>query len=123
MRSQYIARSKLLWPNQTNLTITTDALKIGYCGNLGSQFCQGPWSVAQKKIHIYVLESDALYFSLKRFQIFLRGQNDLVTSDSTTVVQYLNKQGGTKSHQMCYGIWDLWKWAIKNMIHIKEAHI
>ena len=63
------------------------------------------------------------FLTLKHFQADLKGQNVLIRSDSTTVVQYLNKQGGTRSPQMCYRTWDLWNWAIENEICIKAAHI
>ena len=118
-----ITKGRSLQQQQTAVTITTDASKTGYGGYIGNQFVQGTWSVAQKKLHINVLELEAVFLALKHFQSILRGQNVLVRSDSTTVVQYLNKQGGTRSPQMCYRTWDLWNWAIENQMHIKAAHI
>ena len=118
-----ITKGRSLQQQQTAVTITTDASKTGYGGYIGNQFVQGTWSVAQKKLHINVLELEAVFLTLKHFQSILRGQNVLVRSDSTTVVQYLNKQGGTRSPQMCYRTWDLWNWAIENQMHIKAAHI
>ena len=97
-------------PN-TNV-LTTDASKRGYGGHLENLICQGTWSVQQKTLHINCLELEAVYLSVQHFLPQLRGQNVLIRSDNTTVVQYINKQGGTRSPRLCYQAWDLWKMAI-----------
>ena len=53
----------------------------------------------------------------------LKGHSVLVRSDNTTVVQYLNKQGGTKSPQLCLLTCNLLQLAIKNNVTMKAAHI
>ena len=49
--------------------------------------------------------------------------HNFIRSDNTTVVQYINKQGGTRSPRLCYQAWDLWKMAIKNRIMLTAAHL
>ena len=40
-----------------------------------------------------------------------------------TVVQYINKQGGTRSPSLCCQAWHLWQVAIKYKISLKAAYI
>ena len=124
------------WQNQDNLLIgksfcqtpstkvvTTVASKKGYGGHLENLNCQGFWSETERKLHINHLELKAVHLTIQRFLPQLRGQNVLVRSDNTTVVQYINKQGGTKSPQLCFLTWDLMQMTIKNKITLKAAHI
>lgn len=108
---------------QTSVTITTDASKTGYGGFMNNQIFQGEWSEMQSKKHINSLELEAVFLTLKHFLNQLKGQYVLIRSDNTTVVQYINKQGGTKSPTLCYQTWDLWNLAIQNNIRMKAAHI
>ena len=39
------------------------------------------------------------------------------------MVQFINKQRGTKSSQLCYKAWELWQSAIKNNMNLRAAHI
>ena len=116
-------KGRSLHQAQTNITMTTDASMYGYGGHVGNHFIQGTWSETQQKLHINYLELEAVFLTLKHFLPLLKNQNVLVRCDNTTVVQYINKQGGTKSPQLCYRTWDLWKFAIQNNIHIRAAHI
>ena len=116
-------KGRSLHQAQTNITMTTEASMYGYGGHLGNHFIQGTWSETQQKLHINYLELEAVFLTLKHFLPLLKNQNVLVRCDNTTVVQYINKQGGTKSPQLCYRTWDLWKFAIQNNIHIRAAHI
>ena len=43
--------------------------------------------------------------ALKGFQDHLKGQRVLICSDKSTVVSYMNKEGGTHSIEMCALIW------------------
>ena len=61
--------------------------------------------------------------TVKHFLRSLQGQTVLIRIDNTTVVQYVNKQGGTKSPQLCYKTWDLWNLAIEHNILLKAAHV
>ena len=61
--------------------------------------------------------------TIRNFLPQLRNQCVLVRSDNTTVIQYICRQGGTRSPQLCYKTWELWQLAIKNNIILKAAHI
>lgn len=116
-------QGRSLQPVKTGLTICTDASTQGWGGMLGRQIVQGLWTRLDQKKHINLLELEAVLLTVTHFLPQLKNHNVLIRSDNTTVVQYINKQGGTKSPHLCYKTWDLWKLAIKNNIHLKAAHI
>ena len=80
--------------------LTTDASKTGYGAHLENQVFQGQWSRLEKKLHINLLELDAIYKALIHFLPSLKDQKVLVRCDNTTVVQYINKQGGQISEPL-----------------------
>ena len=47
----------------------------------------------------------------------------LVSSDNSTVVSYLNKEGGTHSFQMCALVWGILAWSNAREIQIRARHI
>ncbi len=51
--------------------------------------------------HINCLEMLAVFLALKNFLAGLRGHHVLVRSDNTSVVSYLNHQGGLRSRPLC----------------------
>ena len=118
-----ILNGKSFVQKQTTVTITTNASKVGYGGHMNSLVVQGEWSDVQKEWHINLLEMEAVFLVMKHFVQNLRDHNVLIRCDNSTVVQYINKQGGTRSYQLCYKTWGMWNWAIQNNIQMKAAHI
>lgn len=116
-------KGRLLQPFQANITIATDASTQGWGGVMNNQFVQGTWTEQENKLHINCLELEAVLLTVKNFLPQLRNQNLLIRSDNTTVCQFLNKEGGTRSPQLCYKTWELLKLAIRNNIRLKAAHI
>ncbi|VDH88860.1 Hypothetical predicted protein [Mytilus galloprovincialis] len=82
-----------------NVTITTDASMKGYGGHMGKQIFQGVWNSEQKLWHINCLEMKAVTLTVQHFLKILKGKCVLIRSDNTSVVQYINRQGG-RSHQI-----------------------
>lgn len=105
----------------TSMTLTTDASNEGWGAHLGTLVVQGCWGKQHK--HINWSEMEAVYLALQHFQNQLQGKHVLIRRDSTSVVQYLNNQGGTKSPTLCMNIWQISKFAIRNSIGIQAAHI
>ena len=118
-----IVKGRSLSQIQASKIIATDASTQMWGGNLDHQIIQGFWSEEQKELHINCLELEAVILTIKNFLPQLRNQCVLVRSDNTTVIQYICRQGGTRSPQLCYKTWDLWQLAIKNNIILKAAHI
>ena len=84
-------------PPISNLTLTTDASKRGWGAHLLGHHVSGRWSMSQARHHINVLELWAVHLALRHLTSLVQGQFVTVQSDNMTVVQYLNKQGGTRS--------------------------
>ena len=118
-----IVKGRSLFQIQASKIIATDASTQMWGGNLDHQIIQGFWSEEQKELYINCLELEAVILTIKNFLSQLRNQCVLVRSDNTTVIQYICRQGGTRSPQLCYKTWDLWQLAIKNNIILKAAHI
>jgi hypothetical protein len=116
-------KGRSLHQSLAEVTLTTDASKNMYGGYVGDSYVQGAWSKDQSKLHINLLELKAVHLCLRHFSLRLQGKTVLVRSDNTTVVQYINKQGGTKSSSLCIEAWNLWQLAIQNNIVLKAVHL
>ena len=73
--------------------------------------------------HINRLEFEAVARALVQFLHFVRGRKVLVRSDSTTVVAYINHQGGTHSFNLWKQSWDLFLWASHHAITLEAVHL
>ena len=72
---------------------------------------------------VNLLDLEVVILAVKHFLPFLKNQNVLIRTENTTVMHYINKQGGMRSHLLCHTSWDLWNLVLKNNIQIKTAHI
>lgn len=54
----------------------------------------GTWHPSQQVLHINLLELEAVVLALKEFLPEVQGKHVLVHTDNTTVLYYLNRQGG-----------------------------
>ena len=61
----------------------------------------------KKRLHINVLELKVVSLALQRFKDQCQNQTVLVATDNSTVVTYINKQGGTPSAEMCGLLWKI----------------
>jgi hypothetical protein len=69
------------------------------------------------------LELKAVHLALQEALHLIRGKVILVRSDNTTVISYINKQGGAHSAELCYLTWELYQWCIQYNIALKTVHI
>ena len=74
-------------------------------------------------VHINSLELMAVFLALQSLEVHVIGQSLLVRSDNTTVVSYVNFQGGSHSPSLCLLALELWEWCIQRGIHLSAAHI
>ena len=61
--------------------------------------------------------------ALQRFKDQCKNQTMLVATDNSTVVAYINKQGGTHSAEMCALLWKIMTWCHHYQITLKARHI
>ena len=80
-------------------------------------------SETEKRLHINLLELKAVLLSLKHFRDQCSRQEVMVASDNTSVVAYINKQGGTRLSEMYALLWQLMAWCTKNLVSIRARHI
>ena len=83
----------------------------------------GFWSESESEFHINVLEMKAVLFI---FQCFFRqsfNTSVLVRSDNTSVVAYINHQGGSCSIRLCSLALELWNFCIARNIMVHAIHL
>ena len=67
----------------------------------------------KSKLHINYLELKAV-LALKEFRNLCSDKIVLVATDNTTVVSYINKEGGMKSGTLCALLWRILTWCTRN---------
>ena len=65
----------------------------------------------------------AVFNALKAFQDILINCSVQVATDNTTVVAYINKQGGTRSWDRCALLWRLMSWCSQNHVILTARHV
>jgi hypothetical protein len=80
-----------------DLTVFTDASSEGWGAHLKGIEVSGVWNSEERKLHINILEMKAVKLALERFATTIQSKAVLIATDNTTVLSYLNNQGGTRS--------------------------
>ena len=96
-----IFRGQMLSPFQPQAVMFTDASKTGWGAHMDSLTVSGSWPQQCQDYSINWLEMEAIRLALRRWLPLLQNKDVLVRSDNRTTVFYLNKQGGTRSPQLC----------------------
>ena len=81
----------------------TDASHFGWGAHLEpmSLSFHGRWSEDLSQLHINMLEKMAIRFTLIKALKYIRHSCVMISTDNTTVVSYISKQGGTHSPNLC----------------------
>ena len=112
-----------LHPLKHALQIFTDASKEGWGAHLNKHTARGTWSLPESKLHINYLELKAVLLALKEFQRLCYGSIVLIATDNTTVVSYINKEGGMRPGTLCALLWRILTWCTRNQVTFKARHI
>ena len=118
-----VIRGADLHPKDHSIQIFTDASNEGWGAHLDQSSTKGLWSDRGKRLHINVLELKAVSLALRNFKDQCQNQTVLVATDNSTVVAYINKQGGTHSAEMCALLWKIMTWCHHYHITLKARHI
>ena len=86
-------------PDST-LTLYTDASLTGWSAFLEGRTVSGMWEDCHLEEHINLLKMREVLLSLRHFQEVIQRQSLLLVTDNTTVVAYLQNQGGTHSFSL-----------------------
>ena len=74
-------------------------------------------------MHINLLEMKALFLALQAFQEVVSGHHVTAMCDNSTVVAYVNKQGGTVSRPLCVLTSRLLRWAESFDVHLEARYL
>ena len=91
--------------------------------HLGEATARGVWSAPEGKLHINFLELKAVFLALRSFEHLCKNQVVLIATDNTTVVSYINKEGGMRSGSLCALLWRLLSWCHPRGIVLRARHI
>ena len=112
-----------LHPKDHSIQLFTDASNEGWGAHLDQNSTKGLLSDREKRLHINVLELKAVSLALRNFKDQCQNQTVLVATDNSTVVAYIDKQGGTHSAEMCALLWKIMTWCHHYHITLKARHI
>ena len=107
-----VLKGQPLHPLQHTVQLFTDASNEGWGAHLGDFTARGVWSPLESLLHINFLELKAVLLALRQFEHLCKDQIVLVATDNTTVVSYINKQGGMRSGSLCALLWRLLSWCL-----------
>ena len=126
LKKDNVLTGQPLHPIKHTLQIFTDTSKEGWGVHLNKHTARGAWCLPESKLHINYLELKAVFLALKGFQDFCLDKKVLVATDNTTVVSYLNKEGGTpciRSGPLCALLWRILNFCTRNQVTLKARHI
>ena len=83
----------------------------------------GRWSEDQSQLHINILEMMAIRLALKKAIKYIHHTCGMISTDNTTVVSYINKQGGTHTPNLYVKVWKILHWCLEYDIVIRVRHI
>ena len=134
--SELSMRDLRWWLNWSNLTVGcpfrpptptvhlfTDASKKGWGAHWDYAVVSGQWSGESLSWHINVQEMEAVILAMSHWQSRMQNPVVLVASDNSTVVSYINKQGGTRSLSLTMQVRRLLLWCHANVIQLRARHI
>ena len=129
-------RALSYWTEETNLlrgvplgsgtpkvVISTDASLQGWGAAWGCQTVKGIWDYLDRNLHINLLEMKAVLLALSHFQEQIRGSSVLIQSDNTTVVAYINRDGGMRSPSLNAMVRNLVDWSTCYLVTVRAVHV
>jgi ribonuclease HI len=105
--------------------IFTDASSRGWGGHLAGnpEGVQGLWQESDVKRDINWKELKAVLLTLLELKDSVKNQKVLVATDNSTVVSYINKQGGMISSQLMTLTWELYSLTSELNCQLRARHV
>ena len=85
--------------------------------------CKGKLVSSRSKLYTNHLEIKVVFLALKVFQDLCLNSVVLVATGNTTVVAYINKEGGMKLGPLCALLWRILTWCTRRPVTLKARHI
>jgi hypothetical protein len=119
----WLSRGVPIAPAAPSAEVFTDASLRGWGAHCGEQAVQGLWSPDLVGLHINLLELRAVALALEAFLPCLPKGVIRIRSDNSTVVAYINRQGGTVSRSLSVQAESLLIWASEHGLSLVAVHI
>ena len=104
-------------------TIFSDDSKKGWGAHLGPLEIGGRWCLEERIQHINVLELQAAFLAIKALLPKIDKPHVQFAIDNQTAVTYINKLGGTHSHQLSLLTIELWHFALKMNLTLSVVYV
>ena len=104
------------------MQIFTDSSKEGWGTHLKRAYRKGTWFLPERRLHINYIELIAVFLAQKEFQDRCSDKIILVATDNTTVVSYINKEGGLKSGSLYALLWAILTWCSRKPVTQSPIH-
>ena len=101
-----------------DLHLYSDTSCSGWGAHLLDQHVSGVWSDQENLPDINLLEMKALFLGLQAFREDVISHHVTAMCDNSTVVAYVNKQGGTVSQALCLLASRLLRWTESFDVHL-----
>ena len=126
--SQMVASGRSLSPGDSpedRSSLPHHLLRSGWGAHveLEGLLFHGVWTEDQSRLHINVLEMKAIFLSLSRAVHKVKNSTVLVSTDNTTVVAYIRRQGGTHSTVLSEEVWNVLNLCLAHNIQLLAKHI
>ena len=102
-------------------TPSHEALSVSPQGGLEISSVAGQPPSTKKKVTHKSSRVEGVFLGPSKFQGPVSNQTVLVATDNSTVVAYINKQGGTHSAEMCVLLWKIMTWCYQYQITLKAS--
>ena len=111
-----------LSPPDPNAFLFMDASHYGWGADLEpiKLSFHGCWTEDQSQLCISILEIMAIHFALKEA---IHDSFVMISTDNTTVVSIINKQGGMHSANLFIEVWEILHWCLEQDIFLRIRHI
>ena len=106
-----------------DLRLYSNASRAGWGAHLPDQSVSGVWSHQESSLHINLLELKALFLALRAFSHLVTDHRVTAMCDNSTVVAYVNKQGGTVSDSLCSLTGQLLRWTQSNRVQLEVRYL
>jgi hypothetical protein len=110
-------------PFASTIQLFTDASMKGWGAHVDETLLSGLWSADEAGLHINLLEMKAILLAVRQCHQQLTNHSILLSSDNSTVVSYINKQGGTHSQSLFLLVEELLIFVYKLGSTIRANHI
>ncbi|KAI2668352.1 Transposon Ty3-G Gag-Pol polyprotein [Labeo rohita] len=105
------------------VTLATDASLTGWGAVMSGHPARGLWSGRHLTWHINCLEMLAVFLALKHFLPDLRDRHVLVRTDNTSVVSYINHQGGLRSRPLYKLAHQILVWSQGKLLSLRAVYV